>query len=192
MSTQSLNELKNLEITLQELSAGTPARMSEDSAKSLAKKATMYPGSAWDNYLLVEKLVDSAIIPTKNNAADAGYDLYAFEPCTIPAWGKAIVSTQISVGLPVGTYGRIASRSGLSAKNDLEVGAGVIDYNYRGEVKVILRNFSDVAYQVQRGDRIAQLILEQYKNCMIKQVSKISDIVGASARGAAGFGSSGQ
>ena len=199
MSAQAIDELKNLEVTLQSLSAGVPAGISEaglqptaTSASSILSSTQLDPKNPWRDYLLVQKLLDSAIVPTKNNDLDAGYDLYAFDVVTIPAWGKALVSTQISVAVPPGTYGRIASRSGLSVKNDLEVGAGVIDRGYMGEIKVVLRNFSDTDYRVQRGDKIAQLILENCRQCPIKAVKNISDVIGRSTRGALGFGSSGK
>lgn len=199
MSAQAINELKDLEVTLQSISAGVPAGMSEAGLQSTATSASSIlsstqsdPKNPWRDYLLVQKLLDSAIVPTKNNDLDAGYDLYAFDSVIIPAWGKALVSTQISVAIPPGTYGRIASRSGLSVKNDLEVGAGVIDRGYTGEVKIVLRNFSDIEYQVRRGDKIAQLILENCRQCPIKAVRSINDIVGRSTRGALGFGSSGK
>ncbi len=199
MSAQSLNELKELEVTLQSLSAGVPAGNSEagimsraTAASSIISASTLDPKNPWRDYLLIQKLIDSAIVPTKNNDLDAGYDLYAFALTPIPPWGKALVSTQITVGLPPGTYGRIASRSGLSVKNDLEVGAGVIDRGYTGEIKVVIRNFSDNEYTIQRGDKIAQLILEQCRQCPIRVVRNIQDIIGYSTRGALGFGSSGK
>jgi len=145
----------------------------------------------WNECLLIQKLMPNAIKPTSNNEEDAGYDLYSFDHYEIPAWGKVSISTQIAVSTPVGTYGRIASRSGLSCNHDLEVGAGVVDRGYHGEVKVVLRNFSDVPYKVKRGDKIAQLILEQYKKPPIRETTSIVQVLGKSNRGAAGFGSSG-
>ncbi len=66
----------------------------------------------------------------------------------MPARGKALISTAISMAIPVGNYGRIAPRSGLAAKNMIDVGAGVIDSDYRGEVKVLLFNLSDIDFEV--------------------------------------------
>jgi dUTP pyrophosphatase len=199
MSAQALNELKALEVTLESISAGVPSGLSEaglqtnaSAASSILSSTPLDPKNPWRDYLLIQKLMKTAIIPTKNNDLDAGYDLYAFDSVVIPPWGKALVSTQISIAVPPGTYGRIASRSGLSVKNDLEVGAGVIDRGYTGEVKVVLRNFSDNEYRVERGDKIAQLILENCKQCPVKEVKNISEIVGHSTRGSLGFGSSGK
>jgi dUTP pyrophosphatase len=92
----------------------------------------------------------------------AGYDMFASEPTTIPAHGKKLVSTGVSMAIPVGNYGRIAPRSGLACKNFIDVGAGVIDADYRGELKVLLFNFGETDFQVAEGDRIAQLIIEKY------------------------------
>lgn len=199
MSSQALNELKDLEITLQSISAGIPSGMSEAGMQSNATKASsilsaaqLDPKNPWSDYLLVQKLLPEAIAPTKNNDLDAGFDLFAFDSVTIPAWDSAIVSTQITIGVPPGTYGRIASRSGLSVKHNLEVGAGVIDRGYSGEVKVVLRNHSWKDYRVERGDKIAQLILENCRQCPVKVVKNISDITGKSTRGSLGFGSSGK
>lgn len=79
-------------------------------------------------------------MPKKGSAQAAGYDLHAYKAVTVPAGGKALVSTALSMAIPEGNYGRIAPRSGLAAKHMIDVGAGVIDSDYRGEVKVLLFN----------------------------------------------------
>ena len=81
-----------------------------------------------------------------------------------------LVGTGLAFAIPVGNYGRLAPRSGLAVKNSLHVGAGVIDADYRGEVKVLLFNFSDVDFQVNEGDRIAQIIIEKYTLTQIAEV----------------------
>lgn len=83
--------------------------------------------------------------------------------------------------------GRIAPRSGLAAKHSIDTGAGVIDADYRGPVKVILFNFSDKDFEVKTGDRIAQLILERIYNPEVVVVEKLQE----SVRGSGGFGSTG-
>jgi dUTP pyrophosphatase len=85
------------------------------------------------------------------------------------------------------TDGRVAPRSGLAAKHSIDTGAGVIDADYRGEVKVILFNFSDKDFPIQQGDRIAQLIIERIYTPEIIVVEKLDE----SVRGAGGFGSTG-
>lgn len=79
------------------------------------------------------------------------------------------------------------NRSGLAWKNSIDVGAGVIDYDYRGNVGVILFNLSDVDFEVKRGDRVAQLILERISMADVQEVAELSD----TSRGAGGFGSTG-
>jgi dUTP pyrophosphatase len=137
--------------------------------------------------LLIKKLSPNATTPTRGSAFAAGYDLYASQPTTIPSRGKALVSTDLSIATPEGTYGRIAPRSGLAAKHFIDTGAGVIDADYRGEVKVLLFNHADVDFQVGRGDRIAQLVLERIYTPEIVEVEDLEE----SVRGAGGFGSTG-
>ena len=134
----------------------------------------------------------NAIIPTKGSAQSAGYDLYAAEDVTIPSMDNGLISTDISVVLPPGTYGRIASRSGLSLKQHLMVGAGVIDYDYTGIVKVVLFNFGRATYHVKKGARIAQLICEKiaYPHS-IELVHNVPDVPLPSGRANNGFGSTG-
>merc|ERR1719319_237928 len=91
------------------------------------------------------------------------------------------------MAIPHGTYARLAPRSGLAWKHGIDVFAGVIDADYRGEVKVILYNTQDEAFTVKTGDRIAQLILEQIAT---PEVAVVEDLE-ASVRGSGGFGSTG-
>lgn len=84
---------------------------------------------------------------------------------TIPAQSKAVVPTDISIAVPEGTYGRVAPRSGLAVKHFIDTGAGVIDYDYRGPVGVVLFNFGQKDFVIEEGDRIAQLVLEKVLLC---------------------------
>ena len=107
---------------------------------------------------------------------------------TIPAKGKALVKTDIQIALPDGCYGRVAPRSGLAHKHFIDVGAGVIDQDYRGNVGVILFNFNDTDFEVAKGDRIAQLILERIFLPELEELPSLDD----TDRGAGGFGSTGK
>jgi len=107
------------------------------------------------------KLSENATTPSKGSQLSAGYDLYSAADCEVPAKGKFLVPTDIKIALPPGCYGRIAPRSGLAWKNFIDVGAGVIDEDYRGPVKVILFNFGDETFKVTKGMRVAQLICEK-------------------------------
>ncbi|KAI5466435.1 dUTPase-like protein [Mariannaea sp. PMI_226] len=137
--------------------------------------------------LQIKKLSDKGRLPTRGSAFAAGYDMYAARDTTIPARGKALVSTDISMAVPEGTYGRIAPRSGLAAKHFIDTGAGVIDADYRGEVKVLLFNHSDIDFEIKEGDRIAQLVLERIYTPEVVEVQELAE----SVRGAGGFGSTG-
>ena len=101
---------------------------------------------------------------------------------------KCLVKTDISISIPEGTYGRIAPRSGLAHKNFIDVLAGVIDFSYRGNVGVILVNHDHNNYfEIKKGDRIAQLILEKIDMTDIIEVEELDE----TQRGENGFGSSG-
>lgn len=113
--------------------------------------------------------------------------MYASKEATVPARGKVLVDTDISIAVPAGTYGRVAPRSGLASKHSIDTGAGVIDADYRGPVKVLLFNLSDVDFQVAVGERVAQLIIERIFTPQVLVVEQLEETV----RGAGGFGSTG-
>ncbi|KAF9008776.1 dUTPase-like protein [Cyathus striatus] len=148
--------------------------------------ATQQPLAPVSN-LLIKRLSDRAKLPTRGSPLAAGYDLYSAESKVIPAHGKALVDTQISIAVPAGTYGRVAPRSGLASKFMIDTGAGVIDADYRGVVFVLLFNLSDKDFQVNEGDRIAQLIIERIYTPEILEVQDLDETL----RGAGGFGSTG-
>ncbi|KAF8409948.1 hypothetical protein HHK36_002467 [Tetracentron sinense] len=137
--------------------------------------------------LRVKKLSEKAVLPSRATHLSAGYDLSSATEVKVPARGKALVPTDLSIGIPEGTYARIAPRSGLTWKNSIDVGAGVIDADYRGPVGVILFNHSDVDFEVKPGDRIAQLIIEKIITPEVLEVEDLDSTV----RGVGGFGSTG-
>ncbi|KAG8440505.1 hypothetical protein GDO86_006308 [Hymenochirus boettgeri] len=96
------------------------------------------------------KLTEHAFTPTRGSARAAGYDLYSAYDYIIPAFEKAVVKTDIQICVPSGCYGRVAPRSGLAAKHFIDVGAGVVDEDYRGNVGVVLFNFGKDAFEVKR------------------------------------------
>ena len=111
--------------------------------------------------LRVKKLAPDAIIPTRGSAGAVGYDLYSADDVVVPPTHRTLISTGIAIVLPVGVYGRVAPRSGLAVKSGIQVGAGVVDPDYTGEVKVVIFNHGHMDFQIKKGDRIAQLILER-------------------------------
>jgi len=102
--------------------------------------------TASDKSVRVKKLSDEARVPQKGSARVAGHDLYANKGTEVPARGQAIVGTGIAIGLSHNTDGRIAPQSSLAVKHRLMTNAGVIDSDYRGEVKVVLANSGDQPY----------------------------------------------
>lgn len=143
--------------------------------------------SEFNNNMLQIKLnFDDAKVPERGSAESAGYDLYSYETIRILPGQTQLYDTGISFKVPVGTYGRIAPRSGMSKKG-LMVNAGVIDRDYTGPVKIMLHNLSSDAYTVNKNDRIAQLILEKIKTPAISIVDNLDD----TQRGSGGFGSTG-
>ncbi|XP_045125008.1 deoxyuridine 5'-triphosphate nucleotidohydrolase-like [Portunus trituberculatus] len=145
------------------------------------------PGQA-KHILRFKKLTENAFAPCKGSKWAAGYDLCSAYDMVVPAEGKALVKTDIQVELPEDCYGRVAPRSGLSWKNHIDVGAGVIDRDYRGNVGVVLFNHAKVDFAVKKGDRVAQFICEKIIYPEIEEVQELSD----TERGEEGFGSTGR
>ena len=138
-----------------------------------------------------------ASLPRKMSDGSAGYDLYAAEPVTVPSArstpdggveiGRALVPIGIVLELPANTVGRVASRSGLSTRSNIETGAGWIDSDYRGELFVELKNLSAKAFRVSPGDRVAQLVILTLAPTALVVADDVVDTV----RGLGGFGSTG-
>jgi len=151
------------------------------------------PMNHWTEYLCVEKMQPTAIIPTRGSEKAVGYDLYAFDTILMKPWESKVHKTQIKISMPPGAniYGRIASRSGLACKHGIEVGAGVIDPDYQGEILVLLRNLSPNQYLVKAKSKIAQIIFEKCYTPEIKEVSSIEQLFGKTKRGDKGIGSTG-
>ena len=129
----------------------------------------------------------NAKLPVRGTDGAAGYDLAAAQAAVVPAHGKCLVKTGLVMALPHGCYGRIAPRSGLALKKFIDVGAGVIDADYRGEVGVILFNFGEEDFVINMGDRIAQLIFEKIKTPIVKEMNELE----GTDRGVGGYGSTG-
>lgn len=140
-----------------------------------------------DPPLKVQRLHEESVLPRRGSALSAGYDIAAGEASVVPARGKAIVKTGLKMAIPEGYYGRVAPRSGLAVKKFIDTGAGVIDADYRGELGVVLFNFSDQDFSVEPGDRIAQLLIEKISMGNVIEVSSLDE----TERGAGGFGSTG-
>jgi dUTP pyrophosphatase len=140
--------------------------------------------------LQVQLLHPDAVAPARTRAGDAGHDLRAVEGAEIPPDAHRVVPTGIAIALPPGIAGLVTPRSGLAAQHGITLvnTPGLIDPNYRGEIKVILRNEGPERFVVEPGDRIAQLLLVPFWAPTIEVVSTLTE----SDRGSAGFGSSGR
>ncbi|MCM5559736.1 dUTP diphosphatase [Pleomorphomonas sp. JP5] len=131
-------------------------------------------------------------LPAYQSEDAAGLDLLAAveEPVTLPPLGRALVPTGLAMALPSGYEAQVRPRSGLSAKHGVTVlnSPGTIDADYRGEVKVILINLSDTPFTIDRGERIAQMVIAPVSRARLVE----TDTLDATARGAGGFGSTGR
>ncbi|XP_073979170.1 uncharacterized protein isoform X2 [Rhodnius prolixus] len=134
------------------------------------------------------KLQSTAFVPTKGTTNSAGFDLRSPCDCTVPARGKRLIFTNLQIKLPDGCYGRIAPRSGLSLHHHLDIGAGVVDADYTGNVGVLIFNHGPADFQIRVGDKIAQLICEKICYPIIEEVANLYLVTN---RGENGFGSTG-
>ena len=137
--------------------------------------------------LQVKRLTKSSKLPSRGSEFSAGYDLYASEPAVVKSKNRALAPTGIAISVPPGTYGRIAPRSGLAVKHGIDIGAGVIDFDYLGEIMIVMFNHGDADYAINAGDRVAQLILEKIETPAVLEVKELQK----TTRGALGFGSTG-
>ena len=132
-----------------------------------------------------KQLRKDAIIPTRASSQTAGLDLYCMEQKSILRGGRTLVSTRVAIGLPQGTYGRIAPRSGLALKAGISIDAGVIDQDYTGEINVLLVNNGSEEFLIWKGDRIAQIVI---KRCSLGETMEV-DSLEETERNSNGFGS---
>ena len=137
--------------------------------------------------LRFKQLDPRAVLPRRGSALAAGLDVCSIEDLKIEPKQRAIVRTGLAVAIPPGFYGRVAPRSGLAAKNGLDVLAGVIDSDYRGEVCCLLYNTGDEPINLPAGSKICQLIVEQIITPEVEWATDLDE----TARGAGGFGSTG-
>ncbi len=137
--------------------------------------------------LKVKKLRSDAKIPVRKRKGDAGLDLYSVEEVVLKPGEHTAVPTGIAVEIPEGHFGLIKDRSGLALKHALHCLAGVVDENYRGEIKVVLINLGSQPVRLEKYSRIAQLLIIPYAAVEVEEVETLTD----SERGEKGFGSSG-
>lgn len=139
--------------------------------------------------LKVRKLERNAFIPKQAHKGDAGLDLFSIAELEILPGEVKLVKTGISIELPENTEAQIRPRSGLALKNQITVlnTPGTIDYGYRGEIGVILINHGKETFKVEKGMKIAQMVIMPILQVEVIEVAELSD----SERGTGGFGSTG-
>jgi dUTP pyrophosphatase len=135
----------------------------------------------------IHRFSDEAILPTRAHADDAGLDLYALEACALPPGEGRALRTGVGIALPPGMVGLVADRSSL-ARRGLKTAGGVIDAGYRGEILVVLWNLSGVELRLERGERIAQLLILPVATPTVREAGELD----RTDRGEQGFGSSGR
>lgn len=154
-------------------------------AKRLSYRLTLHR-------LKIRRLREDAVIPRYAHGPheDAGMDLHAVESVTLEPGDTKLVSTGLAIELPSGFEAQIRPRSGLALKHSITLpnSPATIDPGYRGELRVILHNLGREAFQIQPGDRIAQMVIARYEAVEWVEGDDLSD----SARGEGGFGSSGR
>lgn len=135
-----------------------------------------------------KKLTSDAIIPTRGREADAGWDLYSLNKVTVTGNSVKLIATGIALEIPPGHFGLLKPRSGFAVNNQANVTAGVIDSEYRGEVRIAVLNSTQGPIKIEPRDRIAQLVVLKIPKTEMVEVQEL----GESDRGEKGFGSSGE
>jgi dUTP pyrophosphatase len=134
------------------------------------------------------RLNKDAMLPVYVREGDTAFDIYSSESAVLKKGEYKAIATGIASEIPQGYYVSFRGRSGLAFNNGIDVLAGVIDSNYRGEWKVIIVNLGKEKITLEKGERIAQGILQEVPNVKLLEVKKLSN----SVRGTKGFGSSGK
>lgn len=136
----------------------------------------------------IKKLNPQAVLPDYSHPGDAGLNLYSLEDYQLQPGERKIFTTGIAAELSQGYVGLIKDRSSLAAQHGIHTLAGVIDANYRGEYKIVLINLGQGPHQINRGDKIAQLLIIPVAQAKIIETDQLSD----TSRGGGGFGSTGK
>jgi dUTP pyrophosphatase len=131
---------------------------------------------------------ENGSLPEYSSTGAAGADLRASEAVSIAPGARAAVPTGLRLQIPPGHAGLVWPRSGLAVRHGIDTLAGVVDSDYRGEVRVVLVNHGEEPFRIEKGDRIAQLLVQRVERAAFAAVAAID----ATGRGEGGFGSSGR
>ena len=130
------------------------------------------------------KMSANVLTPTRATEGSVGLDFYSPADYIIPPHSQFLIPTQIKLQIPLGYYGRLASKSSLAVLHQLHMGAGVIDQDYTGEIMVLMINAAPHVYSIKKGDPIAQLILEKVSIPILREMKELPPTI----RGAQGCG----
>ena len=136
---------------------------------------------------MVKKLDLQAFLPKFAYPGDAGMDIFSVQDVIIKPSERMTCSTGIAIQIPDGYVGLIWDKSGLATKNGIKTMGGVIDSGYRGEIKIVMINLSQESYEIKKGDKIAQMLIQKVENTEITEVENLDE----TKRGEGGFGSTG-
>lgn len=136
----------------------------------------------------IKLLNNNAVMPSAAEGTPAGLDLYSAQDATIAGRGTKVIQTGVALAIEEGYWGKIYERSGMSVRTSLGIKAGVIDSDYRGEIKIVLYNYNDFPEKIQKGDKIAQIIFHRQEIIKLEEVEEFTNP--DTERGDKGFGSS--
>jgi len=136
----------------------------------------------------IKKLDKEIELPMHQREGDAALDIRSSENCIIRPGEKKLVGSGLAFEIPLGYAGLIWDRSGIASKHEVHVMAGVIDSNYRGEIKILMKNLSNKEFEIARGDRIAQMLIQPVQSVEIEETDNLSE----TSRNDNGFLSSGK
>jgi len=137
--------------------------------------------------IAIKKLDKDAKIPAYSHPGDAGMDLFSLGDFSIKPGERLACPTGISIAIPKVYAGLIWDKSGIASKSGIKTMAGVIDSGYRGEIKIVLINLSPDVYNIKKGDKIAQMLIQKVENPEIIEMEELDETI----RGEGGFGSTG-
>ena len=137
--------------------------------------------------ILAKKLYPDAQLPQTMRPGDAAMDFYAYRDYELKPGQRVIVETGVAIAIPLGYWGNVRDRGGLPAKHGIHTMGGVFDSNYRGDVSIIMINLGQEIYNIKKGDRIAQMIIEKHEDIEVEEASELDD----TNRGENRFASSG-
>ncbi|HFC76776.1 MAG TPA: dUTP diphosphatase [Candidatus Moranbacteria bacterium] len=135
----------------------------------------------------IKKLNKEAKIPSYAYKDDAGMDIFSIESFVLKPTERRVCKTGVAMKIPKGFVGLIWDKSGIALNGGIKTMGGVIENSYRGEIKIILKNLSNKDYQIKKGDKIAQMLIQKIENPILKEVDELDN----TERGQGGFGSTG-